>query len=402
MLPRTLVSVDQTLQRLMEFRRLDPRVGFLEEVAERHYDRLFATCLDVIESLLRESGDISYDSKLKLLSQPGQQVARFDLLLAEVGPAGDEEFRRLVVVEDKLSTNPESRRDVLVQILDYLRVLQTTLTPDDLPDSVTDWAEEYRDEIHRSMRAGDCLLVICGDEIHDSLIGLLRSYVNRLDASNLSDLVLIALPVYSNGETHLLVPYVVGGTERAARDLTLRVEVRTTGGQPLSIERIHSEPTAVETLRPRQREKLVDPEVFMNEWEKRCGREAADAWRALVAAIQTAGVPALQVGNYAGGAPYVYLENTPIGTVQILRLPDRSPEVRDRLSGPVWDTSPDLRGVRERFRKAILQQVPGAAIRGTAGRVYAPLSGLVGRIDSVTASLSVFATELATVSSSQI
>jgi hypothetical protein len=78
-----------------------------------------------------------------------------DLLLAEVGPG--EEFRRLVIVEDKLSTNRECRRDVLAQILEYAYRVQNSFTPDELPDAVADWADDFRDDIRRgSRRATSC------------------------------------------------------------------------------------------------------------------------------------------------------------------------------------------------------------------------------------------------------
>jgi hypothetical protein len=391
-----LVSVDQKLQRLREFRREEALGGLLVNAAERDYDRVFATCLDVIESLLRESGDIADDSTLLLLSEPGKQVAKIDLLLAEVGPSDDKEFRRLVIVEDKLSTNAESRRKVLAQLLDYSNIVQRELTPDGLPDSVSDWVEEYRDEIHQGMRAGDFLLIICGDEIHDRLGGLVQSYLLRLDKANRSDVVLISLPVYSDGDTHILVPHVVGGTERTTRDLKVKIEVHTTEGQPLPVASIRSEQISAETSGARKRGALVDPAAFMMHWEEDNGRAAADAWRAFVRAVQAAAIPGLQVGAYASGAPYIYLADTAVGTVQVLRLSDGKPEVRDKLTGPVWDTSPELMAVRERFRKTILQTVPGSAIPNKVlGRIYAPVMALAPLADVVAESISSLARELA-------
>jgi hypothetical protein len=389
MLPRTLVSVDPSLQRLREFRREDALGGFLVNAAERDYDRVFATCLDVIESLLRESGDIAEDSKLLLLSEPGRQVARIDLLLAEVSSSEDREFRRLIIVEDKLSTNSGSRRDVLAQILDYSNIVQSELTPDDFPDSVSDWVDEYRYEIHQSMRAGDFLLIICGDEIHDRLVGLVQSYVLRLDKANRSDVVLISLPIYSDGDMHILVPHVVGGTERTPRDLKLKIEVHTTEGRPLPVAGIRSEQLTTEATGTRRRGSLVDPAVFMMNWEAVCGRDAADAWRAFVAVAQTAAIPGLQVGAYASGAPYLYLASTTVGTVQVLRLSTGKPEVSDRLIGPVWDTSPELMAVRERFRRALLQ-LPAATIRVSKGssRVWVPVIAVAAQANAIAASIS--------------
>jgi hypothetical protein len=398
MLPLIIVSVGPTLERLNEFRRADPNGELLGETAERDYDRVFATCLDVIESLLRESGDIASDSRLKLLSEPGKQVAHLDLLLAEIGPGTDQDFRRLIVVEDKLSTNAQCRRDVLAQILEYSHIVQTILTPDDLPDNVTDWVEEYRYEIHQAMRAGNFLLIICGDEIHESLVRLVHSYVQRIDPSNLSDLVLMALPIYSDGHSHILVPHIVAGTERAARDLTLRVEVHAADGRPVTIQRITASNTPGGAARRRRNARLVEPEAFMTEWEKTCGLEAANGWRDFVVSLQNALIPGLRVGHYAAGAPYICLENTTAGTVQVLRLSDTSPEVRDRLGGEIWDSRPEFQEIRNTFRRAVLQKVPGAAIRGMANRVYAPVKALADNKEAVIGSISQLSAQLATVS----
>lgn len=170
----------------------------------------------------------------------------------------------VVIVEDKLSTNRECRRDVLAQILEYAHSVQTSLSLDDLPDNISDWVEEYRDDIRRGMRTGDFLLIICGDAIDRSLMNLVRSYVDRLDPSNLSDLVLIAMAIYSDGETHVLVPHVAAGTERAVRDLTVRVEIQAVSGVPLEIGKIRADETPEEgRRRPRGERVVIPPEIFM-------------------------------------------------------------------------------------------------------------------------------------------
>ena len=155
MLPNSVVTVDSQLNTLKTFRRIGLGNPLSDGGTQRHecdYDRVFSNSIQVIDELLRGSGDIASDSRLKLLSQPGEQIERIDLLLAEVGPR--EDFRRLVLVEDKLSTNNECRRDVLAQILEYAHTVQTKLTADRLSRLHLEWVEDYRDELDRGMRSG--------------------------------------------------------------------------------------------------------------------------------------------------------------------------------------------------------------------------------------------------------
>src|SRR5438128_7871891 len=56
----------------------------------------------------------------------GSQISGIDVLFAEVDASGA--FRRFVLVEDKLLRNPEAKRTVLAQILDYAHKVQYELT----------------------------------------------------------------------------------------------------------------------------------------------------------------------------------------------------------------------------------------------------------------------------------
>jgi len=409
-LPRTIVAVGSQLEVRRRFHRLAPNAalrvvdesgGAASPLAERDYDRLLENCLDVVEDLLRESGDIARDSRLKLL---GRQVSRIDLLLGEIGPGPDEEFRRLVIVEDKLSTNREGRRDVLAQILDYAHRVQTSLSLDDLPDNVSDWVEEYRDDIRRGMRTGDFLLIICGDAIDRSLMTLVRSYVDRLDPSNLSDLVLVAMAIFSDGETHVLVPHVAAGTERAVRDLTVRVELQAANGESVEIGKVWADETATEgRRRPRGERVAVPPAIFMKEWEEACGPDATKDWRTFVEAVDRSAVVGLEWRNYPGGAPCLYLSNTAVGSVGVLRLADKRPIVRDLMNRAIWHSDPKAREARQTFRQALLDQVPGAALGGVGSdddhpklrkRVFASVTAVADRRDAVITAISDLAADL--------
>ena len=65
----------------------------------------------MIEDLLRESGDIAHNSRLKLL---GKQISRTDLLLGEIGPGPDEEFRRQMGRRARESAISRYRTDIVI------------------------------------------------------------------------------------------------------------------------------------------------------------------------------------------------------------------------------------------------------------------------------------------------
>ncbi len=400
MLPRTIVSVSSQLDVVRTFQRIAPNAalsvadhagGAALPLAERDYDRLFENCIDVIADLLRESGDIARDSRLKLL---GRQIARTDLLLAEIGP--DEEFRRLVIVEDKLSTNPECRRDVLAQILDYTHSVQTSLRLDGLPDNVSDWVDEYRDDIRRGMKTGDFLLIICGDAIDRRLMSLVQSYVDRLGPSDRSDLVLIAMAIYSDGDIHVLVPHVAAGTERAVRDLTIRVEIQTVNGVPVEIDTILTEETPEKGgRRPPVKGVVIPHETFMKKWEEACGPDATKDWRAFVEAVNRSDIVGLEWSNFQSGAPYLYLSHTSGGSWGVLHLVRKKPpRVRDLMNRPIWNADQKAREARETFRQAFLDQVPGAAVGGVDGRVFASVTAVADQRDAVITAIATVAAEL--------
>ena len=121
-LPNELILLDDKRQRTGSFSRLST-VGAIagELLAERHYDEFIVTFRDVIADALREAGILGDASSLLYLGK----ILSIDALFAEVDDQG-QTFRRFVIVEDKLFRNPEARREVLGQILEYAKVLRET------------------------------------------------------------------------------------------------------------------------------------------------------------------------------------------------------------------------------------------------------------------------------------
>jgi hypothetical protein len=184
---------------------------------------------DVIAGALREAGLLAHDSDLVLL---GRQVHAVDVLLAEVDRQ-DHELRQFVVFEDKLVRNPEARREVLSQALDYALKLRD-LRPEDIAEvlpkgEVQEWFAANEDHARRALRDGDFLLVVCGDRIHPKVVEYLDFLNEQLDPLTSVDVALLSLAIYGDGSHHVLVPHVVAALEVSERK-TLRVVVETPAG----------------------------------------------------------------------------------------------------------------------------------------------------------------------------
>jgi hypothetical protein len=181
-----------------------------------------------------------------------------------------------------------------------------------------------------------------------------------------------------------------GGIERVGRDLTIRVEVQTTTGQPLEITGVEAVSTPPDSGGD---EGPVDPVVFMKDWARRHGADAAQAWNELATALERAAVPGLALGQYAGGGPYVYLRQTSMGRVYLLRLSERTVKVRDVLhkNSDAYARDAAAMAARQEFRAALLREIPGSEIAGSAGRVYLPLQTAADHAAALIEALSQFA-----------
>ena len=131
------------------------------------------------------------------------------------------------MIEDKLCRNPEGRRDVLGQIVDYSKKLHE-LNFDDfvelVPEGVADWCEANRVAIGRALKEHRMLLLICSDQVRESLIEYAR-YLNDVFPLRQMELALMSLNIYSDGERHLFVPNVAGTMPLPERTLVVKVEV---------------------------------------------------------------------------------------------------------------------------------------------------------------------------------
>ena len=184
------------------------------------------------------------------------------------------ETGKLILVECKLWKNPQARREVLAQIIEYATLLQS-LSYSDLvsklkkhipsgdKDPIVFQLERYGidldegvliDRVSDSLKGGNFQLVIAGDGIRSDLVNLTRS---SNFTGSLADLCLLEISIYqnSNGDT-LLIPVVPVKTETITKTVLL-----TSEGMPAIVEedqegisRSGSQPRQDEAARTRNRE----------------------------------------------------------------------------------------------------------------------------------------------------
>ena len=233
----------------VQYERVTAGSGVAASIDEIDLDELIARHSDVLSDLLRRTGLIRPDSELKLLAGGDTgQLLNIDVLFAEVrkcspgDPVEAADFRRLVVVEDKLAKSREQRRLVLAQIIDYARDLQA---PDNrrtisatLMDRHRPWFEEYEPDVDACLRRGDFLLVVTGDRIDERLVRLIEFEKQRLHPTSLTDLALVGLGLFTpaGGGPMLFLPHLVGAVARSTDPLTIKVTVVDEAGKPLAAE----------------------------------------------------------------------------------------------------------------------------------------------------------------------
>ncbi len=192
------------------------RTGYLERLSTRalseaECDRLIIANLELVAEALRNAGILRERSSLRCL---GRQVQRIDLLCAEVDATTDE-LKRLVLIEDKLIRNPEARREVVAQILDYAAVLEV-LDPQAVIEKAgpedQQWLEDQVPQLRRILATSDFLLLIAGDDIHAGAIQLVERMARDRDPVSNTDVAMLGLTLFHDGDRLLFVPNVIGGS----------------------------------------------------------------------------------------------------------------------------------------------------------------------------------------------
>jgi hypothetical protein len=189
------------------------------------YDELFIQTLAFEHPSCLPISDIdrTYAHLVPVCMELNTGAGRVDAFYAT--PSG-----RLVLLEAKLWRNPEARREVVAQILDYAREL-STWDYDDLQREVSrrtgqkgnalfaivsarypDVIEaDFVDEVQRSLRNGRFLLLIVGDGIREGA-GAIASFLHEHGSLEFT-FGLVELALYRHGDQGLLAfPQVVAQT----------------------------------------------------------------------------------------------------------------------------------------------------------------------------------------------
>ena len=186
------------------------------------------------EAIPVENVDPSFGGLTPLCRELGTEAGPLDL--AYVDDRG-----RLVLVECKLYRNPEARRKVVAQVLDYARAISTWSysdlqrrvsaatrrkgnVPFELARAATPDLEEHAfvDRVTASMRSGRFLLLIAGDGIRED-VSAMAELINRNAALGFSfGLVEVALYGFGDAESGIVVqPRVVARTQIIERNVVL-------------------------------------------------------------------------------------------------------------------------------------------------------------------------------------
>ena len=138
-----------------------------------------------------------WDCEVPVKSNTGEDIGKIDVLL--VSNTG-----RIAIVETKLVYNPEKRREVVAQVLDYalnltanLRVLQERLLPAKAPVKI--------DEVLDRLTEADYLLIIAGDQMDSRAVRLAATLSGTHSLSNW-DLVTIDITMFKKVDSAMSCP----------------------------------------------------------------------------------------------------------------------------------------------------------------------------------------------------
>jgi hypothetical protein len=275
-LPNELILLNDELQRAGTIPRLDLKGAIAGRVlSEGDYDKLIVTHRDSVSDALREADIIDENSTLLYLGK----ILSIDALFAEV-EQGSETFRRFVIVEDKLFRNPEARREVLGQVLDYAKALRETdleRLSGSLLDEHRTWLDANDDLVKQALRDANFLLLICGDRIQPRLIEYVKHLKEQLDPLISADIALMSLAIFSNGIHHIFIPYVVA-LITAEQGTTIRVVVQNAEGDQLPTKVSVEEGTSSK----KSRRDRIEMEALMKEIRKTGGDQSLAVAQTLI------------------------------------------------------------------------------------------------------------------------
>ena len=285
---------------------------------------------------------------------------------------GTDQFGHPYLIETKLYKNPDKRL-VLAQVLDYGSALWSNPPSSELllevlrEDAVKRQKSDPIDRLSRFLDTDDVgsqdqLMTIANAlsagrftaiVLMDRLEQRLRDLINFLNENSSFQVLAAELDYYKHDGSEIVSPRLFGAEAR-----------RKTG-----------------TAQSKERK---DPEEWFANWKRQYGETSADCWQSFAEAVLKSGISGVTIDHFPSGMPYLYLAESAVGPIYLFRLASAGAEVRDELfrNSKVFDADPKAQTMRDRFRSAIKEKVPGARY-GKSSRVYVPVEAVAENKDFV-------------------
>ena len=200
-------------------------------------------------------------------------------------------YGRIGIVETKLSYNPQKRREVVAQVLDYALSLQDA-DRDDLPELPASPHAPDESDLADALQAGKFLLIIAGDALDPRALRLSQSLLARHLTSEW-DLAMIDLNVYKEigADSLRVVPELLGTVQADVRQV---VRVKVEGQNPRAkVEVEHVSDTVATTTRGTN---LTSVTEFMSEVRRRAPALAGYVERVVTRFQSEAGQGSIRLG----------------------------------------------------------------------------------------------------------
>lgn len=248
---------------------------------------------------------------------------------------------RLILVEAKLWRNPEARREVVAQVLDYVTRLHSWSCEDleraiesapvrngvqfrslkaameafrqeaekEGPLAAGEFESRFYDGVSTSLREGRVLLLVVGDGIRESLEDISRLLNEPRRATQAFELGLVEIGTYPLQESSdfpaVVVPRVIGRTGEV--QISARIIIEYQQGTPAPRAVVQE----IEVPRPDvKRSRLADVQEFMRMVKNKGGEELETIARSLIEDLENAGFD-LEPGEAHLSAKHFDVEDRP-------------------------------------------------------------------------------------------
>ena len=347
---------------------------------EKDFDELIVHHPELLGRLLSAEGVTKPGSKLEVLANhlrlytEEQSAGVIDVLMAE---HVEGVIQRLVIVENKLLKNPESRRTVLAQVMEYLLILCQGRSAADLIDSIhnaraTDKAilkerppgaevdlEQSEEDIQDILDRGEVLLVIVGDDIQPRAERLARAF-DAHAAPNLNfQLALVSLRIFDSTNNRLVAPNLIGTVMTAERSLQITVTVQDDRNNKREATTVAS----YEETKEHQTKRASDTwtlDEARDQWVEKHGPASWDALLAFTDAAEQAGFSRRQTGN---SLPTLSIAASRLGPIKLFNAQFPQGGIADNLHS-LLSKHPRRRGTSGRPWRFFVERC-----RTRAGRV---------------------------------